>query len=152
MPIDKVEQAKQYIELAKMSQASFHNRRDYEWRVAFGFWGLMAAATYLLIDKKVLVLSGNSVGWLLLALILLLGAWFFLWQFPNRAAFDDDNAIKIFYMKSAEAVLAGKVFKLKRPVRSTPSDMFARWLPMVIIKSLFGLCSAQLSAAPQSWK
>lgn len=125
--VDKAEQVKQYIELAKLSQASFHNRREYEWKVAFGFWGLIAAATYLLVDKGIL-LFGSSGSWqwcfTLIFTLTLPAIWFFGWQCPNRAAFDDDDFYKVNYMKAAESVLEGKVPAIAERNRGGFTDIF----------------------------
>src|SRR5689334_17076339 len=39
-------EADTWIELAKLSQESFFNRRSYEWKVAFGLWAAIGLVTY----------------------------------------------------------------------------------------------------------
>ncbi len=38
------------MELAKISLDEFKNRREFEWKLAFGFWTAIAAFTYMLVS------------------------------------------------------------------------------------------------------
>lgn len=95
------ERAKTYIELAKLSQDGFLNRRSYEWKVAFGLWITIGFITYYACKNTDLlqVWTVISIGVLYLAVAVI---WFFLWQVPLRRAFEQDKEFKHYYMHRAE--------------------------------------------------
>jgi hypothetical protein len=89
------------LELAKMSQESFFNRRSYEWKVAFGLWIAIGAITYIGIEKAASLgpTTPSRLGWLYVAIAV---SWIFFWQWPTRLAFMDDKDFKHYYMHMAE--------------------------------------------------
>lgn len=93
--------ASTYIELAKLSQESFLNRRSYEWKVAFGLWVAIGFITYFALDKAELLQDGTVIALGVLYGVLAL-IWFFWWQVPIRRAFEQDKSFKHYYMHRAE--------------------------------------------------
>lgn len=94
--------SERWIELAKLSQESFLNRRSYEWKVAFGFWTAIGVITYFgaMSEEKV-----KAAGWVycLIPIYFIVGlSWLFLWQAPMRRAFQKDQDFKHYYMEKAE--------------------------------------------------
>ncbi len=47
---DALRDKKEWMELAKISLDEFKNRREFEWKLAFGFWTAIAAFTYMLVS------------------------------------------------------------------------------------------------------
>lgn len=89
-----------YIDLAKISQTSFHNRREYEWKVAFGFWTAIGLFTYFCIEHAG---SLKDLTWWIFGFYILIWLlWVFLWQWPLRLAFEEDKAYLLYYMHRAE--------------------------------------------------
>lgn len=98
---DDHERAEMYVELAKMSQESFLNRRSYEWKVAFGLWTAIGLITFFAIEHADEFDSGLvfSLG---ICYVLIGTCWLILWQFPLRLAFEKDQEFKHYYMTCAE--------------------------------------------------
>lgn len=97
----KSEEASIYLELAKMSQESFLNRRSYEWKVAFGLWTAIGLITYFMVDKAD-SFNGTVLVWLGVLYAIVWVCWLLAWQFPLRLAFEQDKHYKHYYMNRAE--------------------------------------------------
>jgi len=91
----------EYIELAKMSQESFFNRRSYEWKVAFGLWTAIGLITYYVCEHPK-VMTPALIGLTAFIYLAILGLWHFAWQVPLRTAFENDQQFKHYYMHQAE--------------------------------------------------
>ena len=89
------------LELARLAQDSFQNRRSFEWKVAFALWSGIALFTAFLAREPGLV-SGWRLALLFIFYLGVLATWFFLWQIPLRRAFDTDKQWKHYYMHKAE--------------------------------------------------
>ena len=90
-----------YLELAKLAQQSFENRRSYEWKVAFGLWTGIAAFTYFSVEHLGPLSASAQLG-LLIAYIIIGILWCAVWQPSLRAAFDRDKDWKHYYLHRAE--------------------------------------------------
>ena len=90
-----------YLELARLSHQSFTNRQSYEWKTAFGLWTAIGATTYFATEHAG-VISGPGMVILVLAYILVWGAWSFVWQAHIQSANGRDKAWKHYYMHRAE--------------------------------------------------
>jgi hypothetical protein len=103
------------LELAKLCQESFDGRRLWERKIAFGLWTGLGVLTYFAILHpdaiSTLTLVALAVGYIIVGTI-----WCVFWQPALRAAYDQDQAWKHYYMHRAE----------NRPLdRSDPDP----WLP-----------------------
>lgn len=88
---------KHYLELAKITQQSIDGRKSVEWKVAFGFWAAIGAATVFAVDHPKVVGQCFKCYWTIGCVALWL-IWTFLWQYPIHRAFMVDKAWKHFYM------------------------------------------------------
>jgi len=60
-----MEEAKAFIELAKLSLSRYDERRKYQWRISLGFWALIVGA---MIKKKELIIPSTDQYWISIAL------------------------------------------------------------------------------------
>ncbi|MAT14253.1 MAG: hypothetical protein CMJ46_03180 [Planctomyces sp.] len=71
----ELEQAKVAIEISKQAQTRFHDRRSYEWKIAFTLWGGLASFLYLFLSDQFvlrdLIQSHPSVSFILIIVFLL---------------------------------------------------------------------------------
>lgn len=125
-----------YVELARMMHESFLNRRNYEWKVAFGLWTAIGAWTYFAIAETDKLEFKGSFYWVLsFVYLVLLVAWFFCWQVPLRKAFEKDKLYKHYYMDRAESLVASH-----RKMRARS--------PFYPVKILVGITVRQLLLSP----
>ena len=80
-----------FLELAKLSQQSFENRRSYEWKVAFGLWTAIGLATYFMVEHSQ-VITPATFAWLIISYIIVLITWVFFWQVSTQSRFCDQAA------------------------------------------------------------
>jgi hypothetical protein len=88
-----------WIDLAKISQEEFKDRRALEWKLAFGFWTGIASFTYFVTGDKTLHLQ-PCVLTILYGLIGLVATCF--WLFPLQRAHADNKAWWKYYLDRAE--------------------------------------------------
>lgn len=91
---------KVFVDLAKLAQESFFNRRQYEWKIAFGLWtsiGLWTSAALAKSEKLDLMSCHVMVIYVAIAL-----TWLFFWLVPNWRASEQDKLWKHYYMNKAE--------------------------------------------------
>jgi|GEM_PF-5317615 len=92
-----------WLGLAKLAQDSFFNRREVEWKSAFGLWTAIGGITYFAVSNAAALthvhMSWFAVGYGLLWFVLL-----FCWQLPLRRGFEDDKRWKHHYMHKAEGI------------------------------------------------
>ncbi len=120
------------VRLAQICQDSFQNRRNYEWKVNFQLWTIIALWTYLCISNPSIV-AAISPNILLLAYSLILLIYIILWQIPMRKAFETDKVWKHYYMHLAEGL------KKERPSESPLSIMKWNQIAYILSQSLFTL-------------
>lgn len=133
-----------YVELAKLSQESFLNRRSYEWKVAFGLWAGIALLTNFVIsnDDKVdvpLCLLGFSY-------VLFVGLWLAFWQAPMRRAFEQDKQWKHYYMDRAEGEKRDKPSTVTHEELMKSGDHFWWNYGQTVVTALFLFLSFLLIA------
>jgi hypothetical protein len=112
------DRASVYIDLAKMAQGSFQDRRVYEWKIAFGLWTGIAALTYFVVSSKDRLSSfpTHYLGWIYVTF----GAvWLAFWLIPLRRAFELDKRYKHYYMQRAEGSPASLELSKDRPAKVT---------------------------------
>lgn len=92
-----------WLELAKLQQANFHDRRIMEWRVLFGYWSSLGLAVFAVL--------GSDVRLSALAAILLLSLMFLLLPvvvvcaiLPLQRSHAQDRAFLLYYIRRAEGV------------------------------------------------
>ncbi|MBY0460638.1 MAG: hypothetical protein K2V38_25250 [Gemmataceae bacterium] len=113
-------ETKEWIELAKLSQDSFQNRRAVEWKLAFGFWIAIGSFT-----AAFFTLEGFScpawLPWVLgIAYVLVLLVVIFCWQIPLHSAHAGDREWFIFYMDRAWWDSASGTAQPAPPVKGQP--------------------------------
>ncbi len=91
------EHQKVWLELAKLSLASFQHRREYEWKVAFGLWIAIGLFTYFIVKEGAYI----DREWLRWGYVFSAFVWFVCWQLPMRRGFDLDQEFKQYYMALA---------------------------------------------------
>ena len=96
-----------YVELAKLCQRSFEQRRSYEWKIAFGLWGGIAVFTWFVVENAD-SLGGISLVWVSRAYVTVALVWLFLWQLPLHGANAQDKDWKHYYAKRAEGLDANQ--------------------------------------------
>lgn len=90
-----------FMKQAELAFNSFNTRRDYEWKIAFGFWGLIALATQFLYCKPI-ELPLWALASAALAISVLHGWWLHgVWK-----AHKDDKSIVDCFRRSAVNLLA----------------------------------------------
>jgi hypothetical protein len=91
-----------YVSLAQIATDSIKNRREYEWKVAFGLWTGIGVWTYFAVTQaRILAFNDHDlrlIFWLYCCLGLV---WHFCWQQPSTRAFEQDKLWKHDYMKGA---------------------------------------------------
>lgn len=95
------DKANTYIELAKISQESFLNRRAMEWKVGFGLWTAIGLITYFAATNATLF-AENTVNWIAWLYFAIAFIWQAFYHVPIRLAFEDDKSFKHYYMHRAE--------------------------------------------------
>ena len=90
----------EWINLAKIAQASFFNRRALEWKLALGFWGAIAAFTGAVLADKVeigveILPQVSCIYWILWIVSLL------CWKLPLQIAHATDKRFQVYYMQRA---------------------------------------------------
>jgi hypothetical protein len=91
----------QWIELAKLAQQNFQNRRALEWKLAFGFWTAIASLTAVFLLNKLdrpsdfpsMLAACYGVAWILSLLC---------WMLPLQIAHAGDKAYWLFYLDKAQ--------------------------------------------------
>lgn len=121
-----------YLDLAKLAQQSFENRRIYEWKVAFGLWTGLGAFTYFAIQY-----AAPLPTWAILCLaVTYVGTaaiWGVIWQPSLRTAHDCDKAWKHYYMHRAEDRPSNRRARdpwrdeTKRPPYETRDEIRVAW-------------------------
>ena len=96
MPDNKPEPP--WIDLAKISHEDFKSRRDLEWKLAYGFWTVIAAFTYLACDKQLHL----CWCWLLCVYIVVFFVVGIFWLLPLQGAHSDNRAYWKYYLRNAE--------------------------------------------------
>jgi hypothetical protein len=117
------------IELAKLSQASFFNRRSMEWQLLLGFWAGIGLSTSAALTGSV-VIKGIFLFILLGALATLLAIVVVFCIVPIQRSHAMDKALFRYYTGSIEGL---------GPTRPTPDTV--KWdRAWTIGQVLFSLC------------
>jgi hypothetical protein len=110
------DKATSLIELAKLAASRHDERRKYEWKVSFAFWGLIIAA----ITKKSLL---KFISPLLGGTIVILYA--FLWLRGIWVANQSDKRLSQHFIHEALEFLKDKNHQLsERPTKIRPDDFW----------------------------
>lgn len=118
MPIEP----KDWIELAKLTQGSIHNRREFEWKLAFGFWTAIGTftAAFFTLEGFICPIWLSSI--LMLAYLLILGGVIFCWQIPQHSAHAGDREWYDYYMDRTRWDSSSDVPEPKPPVKHEPIE------------------------------
>jgi hypothetical protein len=102
------DKANALIELAKLSASRHDERRKYEWKVSFAFWGIIIAAIF---KKKSLPLICPWVGMVLVVL------YAFIWLRGLWVANENDKDETRHFIKQAMSAIRDKNYQ---PLDSPP--------------------------------
>ena len=91
--------AQYYVELAKIAQSSFDERRRFEWRVNFSLWAALGLVAYFAIKEKVQVFNSWKEAFYLGLIITVL---YIVYQFMVSEAHKTDKRWKHYYLAKAE--------------------------------------------------
>lgn len=91
------------LELAKLSQASFHNRRAMEWRLLLGYWGGVVLIVFGVLSGKVSATS-PVVFLISAALVLLVLVVIFFCILPIQRAHAADQQFFLYYTRRVEGI------------------------------------------------
>jgi hypothetical protein len=112
-----------WIELAKIAQQSFFNRREVEWKLAIGFWTAIGAFTWAFFAVESLTVPPYfccALGFIYLLLFLLTIPF---WHLPIQKAHSIDKQYYHFYIKKARGVDCDD---LPEGYPNTPRQQFLR--------------------------
>jgi hypothetical protein len=101
-----------WLELARLSQESFNSRRNWEWKIAFGFWTAIGAFTAGSFSPEIVLSQGAQIGIWVFYTILLLIYWAFCLR-PISVAHDIDKRFFLYFSQRAEGL---------NPPRPNPLD------------------------------
>jgi len=99
------DKAASLIELAKLAASRHDERRKYEWKVSFAFWGLIIAA---ITKKSSLQFICPSVGGIIVAL------YAFLWLRGIWVANESDKMLSRHFINEALELLEDKIIRYMR--------------------------------------
>jgi len=93
-----------YMKMAEFGWKSFDGRRQFEWKVTLGFWGLLVTTAVFALKLKEPD-SLETIAWLkcLVPISVLLHA--FVWQRGVWVANRNDKAIAEHFLKAADSVV-----------------------------------------------
>jgi hypothetical protein len=90
----------EWIKLAEVAQQNLHNRREFEWKVACGFWVAIAFFTASVFYFDVFKVTDRLKA-TLMVVYLLAGLAVVLWQVALHSAHAADRAWYVFYINNA---------------------------------------------------
>jgi hypothetical protein len=90
------EQFDGFMRVAELRTLRANNRQGYEWRVTFGLWAVITAATIYLKDRPVPLWLGVSTIFI----------YAFFWLRPMNVAHWRDNQAAATYLETALSILA----------------------------------------------
>lgn len=93
-----------WIELAKLAQQSFFNRRELEWKLSFGFWAAIAAVTSAFFSGKLSTIYAHTPCILASAYLLLFVLTIPFWHLPLQKAHGGDKKYYFYYLKRARGI------------------------------------------------
>ena len=108
------------LELAKLTQTNFHNRRSMEWRLLLGYWTGLALVTYAIISGKASV-SGVPLALTLCGFFALLLVMVFFCILPVQRGHALDQAFFHYYTRTLEGI------QTERPTPTT-AKLNRAWL------------------------
>lgn len=99
-------EAKDWIELAKIHQSSYQDRRALEWRLAFGFWTAIGAftAAFFTLDTETMLPDWFDTT-LKQIYFVLLAASIVFWQIPIHTAHGGDRKLLHHAVNMAKGVV-----------------------------------------------
>lgn len=136
-----------WIELAKVSLASFQNRRAYEWKLTCGFWFGIGASS-----AGCRLLGCNSIEWfpafLFTSYAVFAFVYLLLWKVTIHSAHARDRALFNYFMEKAQG------FDVEAPTDPIgPTKLIRRmtvhnwiWLIGQILVTVTGLLLAWIAA------
>lgn len=90
-----------WLELAKIAQQSFFNRRELEWKLSLGFWAAISAFTWLFFSVAGIQVPTNFTCLLGIGYVLLFILTIPFWHLPLQKAHGGDKKYYFSYLKRA---------------------------------------------------
>lgn len=116
-----------YIRLAELSHAAFSERRQYEWKINFAFWGSLALLVYAIVRENILHVF--QINHLYLFGSILFSLYLFHIIMISRAH-NIDKEWKHYYLDRAEGL---QNVKRPQPYGKTPPHYRFAWIIVQII-------------------
>jgi hypothetical protein len=106
--MDDKDRFDRFVALANFRLRRWDARRNYEWKISLGLWGLLAASAYYIpIKPNMCVVSA--------LLIIVFFTYVIFWSLPILVRNDEDMDTAFYYMKQAETVLDINVDAPEKP-------------------------------------
>jgi hypothetical protein len=100
-PSEEQKPLQTYVELARLAHESFEQRRSYEWKMHFGFWGAIATIIFTAAKEKIVVFN-STLEATLLGIILFIAYFWHYWMVYS--GHEIDKALKHYYAAKAEGL------------------------------------------------
>jgi hypothetical protein len=93
-----------WLELAKIAQQSFFNRREIEWKLSLGFWTAIAAFSWMFFKVDCLYVPPCFGCWLGFGYLFLFILTIPFWHLPLQRAHGADKRYLNYYLKRARGI------------------------------------------------
>ena len=103
------------LEIAKLTQANFLDRRKVEWQLLVAYWTTLILVTSTVLTGSVIA-KGAILCLLLLGLVILLVLVAYFCIVPIQQAHAIDKAFFLFHLKSAEGITAARPDPVAVPI------------------------------------
>ena len=150
------EDAKQRLEIAKLMQASFFDRRKLQWQLLLAYWTTLVLITSAVLTGSIIA-KGAILCVLLSGLVFLLVTIVYFCIIPIQRALDIDSAFFLFHLNKAEGISIDRPIPDKVTVdlrwaigvsllsalfsASTAADWSAAMVPANPATSVFAACA-----------
>ncbi len=124
-----------WLELAKISQQSFFNRRSLEWKLSLGFWTSIAAFTWVFFSVDRITVPSHFSCVLAIGYLLLFALTIPFWHLPLQIAHAGDKRYYLHYIECTKGD-CNKGFDKRK---SSWEDVNKPWFYGHLVFSLFFL-------------
>lgn len=93
-----------WLELAKIAQQSFFNRRELEWKLSLGFWAAIGAFTWLFFSVSDIQVPDHFTCILGVAYVVLFSLTIPFWHLPLQKANGGDKKYYFSYLNRARGI------------------------------------------------
>ena len=115
-----------YIEMARLAQGSFDERRRYEWQVNLSLWAALGLLVYACIKENISVFDSTCGAYLFGGIVLI---FYLVFHFMVSRGHAIDKSWKHYYLGRAEGAASEKAPKHRLEERWTYKIVW--WIPPV---------------------